>query len=56
LRDAWARYEYMYADLGAVQKLETRFAEVFPNGESAAHQLGLALAPRPVHTSTTIPV
>jgi cleavage stimulation factor subunit 3 len=34
LWDAWAKYEYMYGDLGAVQKLETRFAEVFPNGES----------------------
>ncbi|EIW69695.1 hypothetical protein M231_06303 [Tremella mesenterica] len=31
LWDAWARYEYMYADLAAVQKLEARFAEVFPN-------------------------
>lgn len=32
LWDTWARYEYMYADLGAVQKLEARFAEVYPNG------------------------
>ena len=32
LWDAWARYEYMYADLAAVLKLEARFAETFPNG------------------------
>jgi cleavage stimulation factor subunit 3 len=32
LWDAWARYEYMYGDLAAVNKLEARFAEVFPNG------------------------
>ncbi|ORY33805.1 hypothetical protein BCR39DRAFT_519303 [Naematelia encephala] len=31
LWDAWARYEYLYGDLSAVQKLETRFSEVFPN-------------------------
>lgn len=29
--DAWARHEYMYGDLAAVQKLETRFTEVYPN-------------------------
>lgn len=33
LWDTWARYEYMYGDLAGVQKLESRFAEVFPNGE-----------------------
>lgn len=32
LWDAWARYEYMFGDLAGVQKLEARFAEVFPNG------------------------
>jgi len=32
LWDAWARYEYMYGDLAAVNKLEARFKEVFPNG------------------------
>lgn len=31
LWDTWAKYEYMYGDLSAVHKLETRFAEVFPN-------------------------
>jgi len=31
LWDAWARYEYLYGDLAAVLKLESRFAEVFPN-------------------------
>ncbi|KAK4688663.1 cleavage stimulation factor subunit 3, partial [Tremellales sp. Uapishka_1] len=31
LWDAWARYEYMYGDLAAVHKLETRFTEMFPN-------------------------
>ncbi|WWD10146.1 hypothetical protein V865_008280 [Kwoniella europaea PYCC6329] len=31
LWDIWARYEYLYGDLSAVHKLETRFAEVFPN-------------------------
>ncbi|WVQ78099.1 hypothetical protein IAT38_000180 [Cryptococcus sp. DSM 104549] len=31
LWDAWARYEYTYGDLAAVQKFETRLAEVFPN-------------------------
>jgi len=34
LWDAWARYEYMYGDLAAVNKLEARFKEVFPNGMS----------------------
>lgn len=29
--DAWARHEYMYGDLAACQKLETRFTEVYPN-------------------------
>ncbi|OCF36522.1 hypothetical protein I316_01772 [Kwoniella heveanensis BCC8398] len=31
LWDTWARYEYLYGDLSAVHKLETRFVEVFPN-------------------------
>ncbi len=31
--DTWARYEYMYSDLSACQKLEARFAEAYPNGE-----------------------
>ncbi|KAI9638306.1 putative cleavage stimulation factor, 77kDa subunit [Dioszegia hungarica] len=30
LWEAWAKYEYMYGDLGAVQKLESRFSETFP--------------------------
>ncbi|WVF72119.1 hypothetical protein IAT40_006931 [Kwoniella sp. CBS 6097] len=30
LWDTWARYEYLYGDLSAVHKLETRFVEVFP--------------------------
>jgi hypothetical protein len=34
LWDAWARYEYMYGDLAAVNKLEARFKEVFSNGMS----------------------
>ncbi|ORX39874.1 hypothetical protein BD324DRAFT_667355 [Kockovaella imperatae] len=31
LWDTWARYEYLYGDLAGVHKLESRFAEVFPN-------------------------
>ncbi|WRT67126.1 uncharacterized protein IL334_004092 [Kwoniella shivajii] len=31
LWDTWARYEYLYGDLSAVHKLESRFIEVFPN-------------------------
>jgi len=39
LWDAWARYEYMYGDLAAVNKLEARFKEVFSNGMSPlSHQ------------------
>ena len=36
LWDAWARYEYMYGDLAAVNKLEARFKEVFSNGMSTS--------------------
>jgi hypothetical protein len=36
LWDAWARYEYMYGDLAAVNKLEARFKEAFSNGMSTS--------------------
>jgi Tfp pilus assembly protein PilF len=43
LWDAWARYEYMYGDLAAVNKLEARFKEVFPNGMCNSSSLILAV-------------
>ena len=45
LWDTWAKYEYMYGDLSAVHKLETRFAEVFPNGMSFLHTNELGADP-----------
>lgn len=44
LWDSWARYEYMFGDLAGVHKLEARFAEVFPNGESASHPISWIIA------------
>lgn len=32
LWERWSRYEYQYGDLEAVQKLERRIADVYPNG------------------------
>ena len=34
LWERWARYEYQYSDLAAVQRLERRMSEAYPKGKT----------------------
>lgn len=46
LWEKWADHEYLFGDLAAIQKLDARMAEAFPEGEGALISVESADSPR----------
>ena len=55
--DTWSRYEYMYSDLAASQKMEKRLMEAYPAGQCTRKHLvtkGLTSFLRQTHRSSDL--